>query len=380
MTDPRGTSAGPPVDPVGRRRTERGWHGFWCRSGPGVHALAPFGRMLAALARRRHRRHRAGLDRAWRAPVPVIVVGNVTVGGTGKTPFVIALVEWLRQQGWRPGVVSRGHGGRRSREPLLLTGATTAAEAGDEAVLLAWRTEAPVVVAADRPAAVRALLQQDVDIVISDDGLQHYGLARDMEIAMIDGLRGLGNGRCLPAGPLREPVARLDSVDLTVATAPVAASVTGLTPWIMRLIPGGWVPAEPEALSGEAADSTGGGPELPTAAAPLSALPAGPVHAVAAIGNPERFFLTLEGLGIEVVAHAFSDHHVFRPRDLNFRAPWPIVMTEKDMMRCRAHWDAWPKALRTRCIALRVAAEMDVALWSEVERRIAGLRAAAAQT
>lgn len=352
------------------RRPEAGWHGFWGRGGIGVGLLRPLGALWAMRARRRHVRHRAGRDAPFEAPVPVIVVGNLSVGGSGKTPFVMALVEWLRGQGWKPGIVSRGYirGRFRKGVPHLVGAEASAAEVGDEAVLLARRTGVPMAVGRDRPAAVRCLLEQDVDIVVSDDGLQHYALARDLEVVMVDGGRGLGNGRCLPAGPLREPPERLASVDLVVATAPVTAAVAALTGWSMHLVPAGLLPGTASASGhGIAADGR----------VPLTELPAGPVHAVAGIGNPERFFRTLEALDLEVVRHPFPDHHVFMREELELPGNGPILMTEKDLLRCQAVWANWPAALRRRCTALCVTAEVDAGVFAAIARRLPERGAAA---
>ncbi|MCC5888442.1 MAG: tetraacyldisaccharide 4'-kinase [Gammaproteobacteria bacterium] len=319
------------------RDPEQGWHGFWSRSRL-LPWLAPFGGLFAAAARRRYRRHREGADGAWRAAVPVIVVGNLSVGGTGKTPMVLWLVNHLRQRGWRPGVVSRGYGGRRREEPMMVTSASDCRQSGDEALLMARRTAAPVVVAADRVAAVRRLLQEDVDIVISDDGLQHYRLARDVEIVMIDGCRGLGNGRCLPAGPLREPPERLRGADLTVVTGNRASACAAMAAPGMALRASGLL--QPDSLT-------------PIS---LQQMPEGPVHAVAGIGHPQRFFRTLEQLGCEVIEHPYPDHHVFRWQELDCMDDRPIVMTEKDMMRCLPDLHRWPAALRQRCLAVVVDA------------------------
>lgn len=321
---------------------ERGWHGFWSGSGL-VRWLAPSGALVAALARRRHRRHRAGLDGAWRAPVPVIVVGNLSVGGTGKTPMVIWLLAYLQRRGWRPGVVSRGYGGRRRIDVLRVTAASDPRQSGDEPLLIARRSGVPVVVGRDRVAAVRRLLEEDVNIVVSDDGLQHYRLARDLEVAMIDGRRGFGNGRCLPAGPLREKPDRLDDVDLTVATGEEETEFGHLADFRMALKPRAIL--EPDCL----------------APVGVEQLPIGLVHGVAGIGDPEQFFTTLARLGCEVIRHPFPDHHVFRWQDLDFDEPWPILMTEKDMMRCLPDFPDWPIALRRRCLGVVVDAVLDAA-------------------
>lgn len=317
--------------------SDRGWHGFWSSSGL-LRWLTPLAVLFAAAARRRHRRHRDGLDGAWRAPVPVIVVGNISVGGTGKTPMVIWLLAYLQRRGWRPGVVSRGYGGRRRAEPLLVTAVSNPRLCGDEALLIARRSGVPVVVAKDRVAAVRRLLQEGVDIVVSDDGMQHYRLARDVEVAMIDGLRGFGNGLCLPAGPLREAPERLASVDLTVATGDAAAEFGHLAQYRMAL-------RVRAILEPDSVEPSG-----------LERLPEGRVHAVAGIGDPEQFFSTLDHLGCELLRHPYPDHHVFRWQDLDFPEPWPILMTEKDMMRCLPDFPDWPVRLRRRCLAVVVDA------------------------
>lgn len=230
--------------------------------------------------------YKVGLKRAWRAPVPVVVVGNLTAGGNGKTPVVIWLVEQLTRRGIRVGVVSRGYGGKAERYPLLLTPQTTTAEAGDEPVLIFQRTGAPVAVSPVRSEAVQALLNQtDVQIVITDDGLQHYALARDKEIVVIDGVRRFGNGWWLPAGPMRERASRLRAVDAVIVNGGTAQA--GEIP--MQLRPGLAV----NLLTGERRDVA----ELPG------------LVAMAGIGHPPRFFSTLEACGARL---------------LN-RCRWPII-------------------------------------------------------
>ena len=244
----------------------------------------------------------------------MIVVGNITVGGTGKTPFVIWLARWLAARGFRPGIVSRGYGGKRSASALFVTQDADPAAVGDEAPLLSRRTGCPVVVAADRVDAVRRLVDETAcDIVISDDGLQHYALSRDVEIVLIDGERGFGNGRSLPAGPLREPVSRLGEVDFIVANG--CASGCNDREWVMEVVPRAFV----NLRSGERVQA--------------SDFPATRVHAVAGIGNPERFFSTLRKLGIDGDHTALDDHHRFSPGDLAFDDDAPVVMTEKDAMK-----------------------------------------------
>ncbi len=260
--------------------------------------------------------YKAGLKRAWRAPVPVVVVGNLTAGGNGKTPVVIWLVEQLTRRGIRVGVVSRGYGGKAERYPLLLTPQTTTAEAGDEPVLIFQRTGAPVAVSPVRSEAVQALLNQtDVQIVITDDGLQHYALARDKEIVVIDGVRRFGNGWWLPAGPMRERASRLRSVDAVIVNGGTAQA--GEIP--MQLRPGLAV----NLLSGERRDVA----ELPG------------LVAMAGIGHPPRFFSTLEACGARLLNRVpLADHQALSLSQVAaFTAPGQtLIMTEKDAVKCRS--------------------------------------------
>jgi tetraacyldisaccharide 4'-kinase len=296
----------------------------WYGSAAAPWILRPLAALFGLVARLRRRRQQAAA-REQRLPVPVVVVGNIAVGGTGKTPFVIWLVERLREWGWKPGVVSRGYGGRAREWPQRVQPGSDPALVGDEPVLVARRAGCPVVVGPDRVAAARALLDGGgVDIVVSDDGLQHYRLWRDLEIAVVDATRGLGNGRLLPAGPLREPASRLGEVALVVAngpgwTTPAGRQVT------MRLV----------AWQVEALDGSGG--RL------LADFAGQTVHAVAGIGNPARFFAMLSQQGIGLVVHPFPDHHAFARADLEFGDGLPVLMTEKDAVKCRAfgapgHW------------------------------------------
>lgn len=260
--------------------------------------------------------YRLGLKRGWRAPVPVVVVGNLTAGGNGKTPVVIWLVEQLQRRGIRPGVVSRGYGGKAAHYPLLLTPETTTAEAGDEPVLIYQRTGAPVAVSPVRSDAVKALLaEQAVDIIITDDGLQHYALARDKEIVVIDGVRRFGNGWWLPAGPMRERASRLKRVDAVIVNGGVAKQ--GEIP--MRLHPGMAV----NLLTGKRVA--------------VSQLPA--LVAMAGIGHPPRFFATLEQCGARLEKCVpLADHQALVAEQVDaLAAPGQtLIMTEKDAVKCRA--------------------------------------------
>lgn len=254
-------------------------------------------------------------------PVPVIIVGNISVGGSGKTPFVIALVMALKKAGYHPGVISRGYGGKSPAYPLDVTAETAAVQSGDEPKLIAQRTACPVVVAPRRAEAGRFLLSHyNCDVIVSDDGLQHYALQRDIEIAIVDASRGLGNGYCLPAGPLREPKSRLQQVDFTVWHGPTAANKLTMQ------------------LQLDDAVNLQSGKKIA-----LAAWRGQTVHAVAGIGHPQRFFSQLRQHGLNVVEHAFADHHVYLQHDLTFAEAYPILMTEKDAVKCRsfASADSW---------------------------------------
>jgi tetraacyldisaccharide 4'-kinase len=296
----------------------------WYSSRPAPWYLRPLAWLFGLVARMRRARQQSRAKLA-RLPVPVIVVGNIAVGGTGKTPFVIWLVERLREWGWKPGVVSRGYGGRARHWPQRVGAGADPQLVGDEPVLIASRAGCPVVVGPDRLAAAAMLLAGgDVDIVVSDDGLQHYRLWRDLEIAVVDATRGLGNGKLLPAGPLREGPARLAEVGVVVAngpgwTAPAGRQIT------MRL----------QAVEARALDGS--------AARPIASFAGETVHAVAGIGNPARFFAMLSQHNIRLIVHPFPDHHPFALGDLEFGDGLAVLMTEKDAVKCHefsgpSHW------------------------------------------
>lgn len=284
----------------------------------------PLSWLYAGVAGLRRRLYGVGWLSSVRLPVPVLVVGNISVGGTGKTPLTIALAEALRQRGFRPGVVSRGYGGTE-RGPILLGERPDPVRFGDEPCLI--RTAGtPVAIGRDRPAAARLLIEAGCDVVIADDGLQHYRLRRDVEICVIDGERGFGNGRLLPAGPLREPLARLADVSFRVRNGGQAAE--GEVP--MRL------------AGGEAMRWPEGGVRS------LAWFRGQTVHAVAGIGHPARFFDSLRAHGIEVLPHPFPDHHAYVAADLDFGDRLPVLMTEKDAVKCTAFAlpDAWVVPVR----------------------------------
>ncbi len=286
---------------------------FWYSRNPLALLLLPLAGLFRLLTGLRRTLYRWRWLRSERLPVPVIVVGNLSVGGSGKTPLVIWLAERLRAAGYQPGVVSRGYGGTQRTWPCRVTADSDPALVGDEPVLIAARNGCPVVIDPDRPRGGRALLVLGCTLILADDGLQHYRLRRDLEIAVIDGRRGLGNGFSLPAGPLREPPSRLDSIDLIVGNG-----AAGPGQHLMRLHPGPVVNLA-----------------RPRRQRPLDHWRGGRVHAVAGIGDPVRFFDLLREYGIDPIEHPFPDHHRFVPRELGFGDELDILMTEKDGVKCR---------------------------------------------
>ena len=292
---------------------EQAWYGdgrtpWW------THPLSWLYRGVTALRRGLYRR---GWLRSVQLPVPVVVIGNLTAGGTGKTPLTIAVALALRERGFVPGVVSRGYGGRQ-RDPVLLTEVPNPLQVGDEPCLI--RAQGiPVAVGRDRAAAARLLINAGCTVVIADDGLQHYRLGRDVEICVIDAVRGFGNGRLLPAGPLREPLLRLVTADMRVCNG---GERTGAYTMQLR--------------GGEACSLTDDTRQA------LTAFTGQRVHAVAAIGHPARFFDSLRAYGILPVEHAFPDHHAFVPADFHFGDELPVLMTDKDAIKCgrfaQANW------------------------------------------
>lgn len=313
-------------------------------------ALRPFAWLYCALARLHPLSWRLGWRRPARLAVPVIVVGNVTVGGTGKTPTVLALAERLRAAGWRPGILARGYGGRSRHWPRWVHAGSDPSEVGDEPLLLARRSGCPVVVGPDRAAAGRLAQRAGCDVLLCDDGLQHHALARDLEIALIDGARGLGNGHCLPAGPLREPPARLARVDWILINGEAGDWVEQLPAGVprsrLRLRPGALINLR-----------------HPERRQPLAALRGQRVTAVAGIGHPERFFTLLRAQGLEIEPRPYPDHHRFTSRDAASWPDGPLVMTEKDAVKCA------PFAADNQWF-LPIDAVLQEALVEMVERRI----------
>jgi len=289
----------------------------WYAGHPALMLLRPLECLYRRVVASKRRRFEAGEGDIYRAPVPVLVVGNITVGGTGKTPMILWLIEHCRQRGLRVGVVSRGYGAKPPSLPWRVSAEQDPAQAGDEPLLIVQRSGVPLVIDPDRSRAVRALLAcEPLDLILSDDGLQHYRLARDIELVLIDAARGLGNRRCLPAGPLREPVERLQSVDAVLYNGASADRDDGFA-----------FTLQPQALINVRTGQR----------QPLEYFPAGQaLHAVAGIGNPQRFFATLQALHWQPIAHPFADHAPFTAQALEFHPALPLVMTEKDAVKCRA--------------------------------------------
>uniref|UniRef100_A0A486XGL5 Tetraacyldisaccharide 4'-kinase n=1 Tax=Rheinheimera sp. BAL341 TaxID=1708203 RepID=A0A486XGL5_9GAMM len=313
---------------------------MWYQQGRIYWLLLPLSALYWLLSALRRALFRYGLKRQIKLPVPVIVVGNISVGGTGKTPFTLLLADLLRQQGWRPGIISRGYGARIT-QPVLVSKTSDARQVGDEPLLLAQTSDCPVVVCPDRVAAAQHLLaNSDCNIIISDDGLQHYRLARDIEIVLLDGHRGLGNGHLLPAGPLREGIWRLGQVDLVVANSAASALADG----VMLL-----QPTAAQSLISKALLS-------PCA-----------VSLVAGIGNPQRFENTVRTAGFSIQGrHYFTDHHQFIAADFD-AIPGPVLMTEKDAVKCRPF--AQPD-----WYSLAVQAKPDTAIMTKLSTILTNLR------
>lgn len=290
------------------------WEQLWYGYHPLAQLLAPIGYLFNVLVTLRRWLYRIGVLKQTRFPAPVIVVGNVTVGGTGKTPLVIWLANHLQKLGYKPGIISRGYKGKSKVWPIAVTEELDTEKAGDEAMMILQRTQCPMVVGPDRRADINKLLTDyHCDIVISDDGLQHYALDRDIEIVVADGARGFGNGMMLPAGPMREPKSRLREADYIITNG---ARLPNSVP--MRV----------------------DGKELfcfdvNQAPQPLELWKGKSVHAVAAIGNPERFYELLRQQGLNVIEHRFEDHYDFKMNDITFADDLPVLMTEKDAVKCK---------------------------------------------
>lgn len=307
-------------------------------------------RVYGAAIALRMRLFRVGLLRRMRVDKPVLVVGNLIAGGSGKTPLTIAVVERLQAAGWNPGVATRGYGRADAGTARWVERDTDPMLGGDEPVLIARRTHAKVRADRDRAAAARALIAAGCDIVVCDDGLQHYRLQRDIEIEVIDGRRRYGNGQLLPAGPLREPIERARSCDFHVLNLGGDDGMeAGFGEWPMRLV------------ADQAYPLLGGRPSA------LTSFAGQRVHAVAGIGDPERFFAMLRGFGIAVVPHAFADHHRYSADDLRFGSDLPVLVTEKDAVKCVG-------LASDRYFSVPVRAELSEAFWVALLDRLTQFR------
>ena len=367
--------------------------GYW-QSRRGIALLLyPFSLLFRWLVWLRRLGFRYGLLQSTNATVPVVVVGNLTVDGAGKTPLVISLVEQLQQRGWQPGVVSRGYGGSEVA-PTLVTSAADHFEVGDEALMLSRRTGVPVAVSNKRVAAVELLTTgQNCNVIVSDDGLQHYALGRQLEICVIDIDTGLGNGWCLPAGPLREPPSRLHEVDLIVYSGTthnvnVSQSVRKTIANVLGQSANGYCVPVSDSTLVSTSDSSVDSQSARSHAAPIQAaytlrvecvinlqapslrksladFSEVQVHAVAAIGRPNKFFRQLRAAGLDIIEHAFPDHHAFHESDLVFNDGLDVLMTEKDSVKCEAwaHHNFW---------TVNVAAELDSGIVDAVLDRLTG--------
>ena len=331
----------------------------WRQSSAWLYLLWPLSLVFRALAAMRRRRQQAGARRRGRAPV--IVVGNITLGGTGKTSLLIALAGALGERGYSPGVISRGYGARAGGFPRVAGPESDPADCGDEPVLIARHTHCPVVVDPDRCRALGHLLENfEVDVVLSDDGLQHYRLHRDIEIAVVDGSAMFGNGLCLPAGPLREPPRRLGEVDFVVVNGEPGAPLELPVP----------VPVFRVDMEAKGLVNLHSGEERPFGGAPFHV--GNVLQLVCGIGNPERFFRLMQTLPYPVARIAFPDHHRFRPEDFDdarIDQRQPIVMTGKDAVKCRSF--ALPN-----CWELRAGMALPPEFVEDLLRRLAGIRSA----
>jgi tetraacyldisaccharide 4'-kinase len=287
---------------------------YWYRSSLNVMTLflLPLSWLFLLIVRLRYHLYQIGVMKSTQVSVPIIVVGNITVGGTGKTPCVIWLVQFLKQHGYNPGIISRGVGGKKNKTPVWVDNHTHVKDVGDEAILFMRKAICPIVVCIDRVKAAKLLIKHSTcDVIVSDDGLQHYALKRDMEIIMIDGLRQFGNRQLLPAGPLREPLSRLKRATFMIT------NVNALTAKYQM------------AYVGDEVISVKTG-----ARKSLSEFRHSHVHLVTAIGNPQRFYQTCLAFELKIIKHFFTDHYLFREKDFQFNNNLPIIMTEKDVVKC----------------------------------------------
>ena len=300
---------------INRRLSE--WvQSVWYGKKPVAYLFLPFSALFCVVAITRRFLYRIGLKKSVQLPVPVIVVGNITVGGTGKTPFTVWLANYLKKKGYRPGIISRGYGGKASQWPQQVRPDSDPRTVGDEALIISRATHCPMAVGPDRVSTAQALLEHtDCNIILSDDGLQHYALQRTVEIAVLDGVRRLGNGFCLPAGPLRELASRLDKIDMVVTNGLPSGGEVGMH------------------LEGDIAVNLQDG--VTTRKLQSFGFGGVPIIALAGIGNPERFFDHLRESGLEFKSRAFPDHHKFSRADFDSSEKAVVLMTEKDAVKCK---------------------------------------------
>jgi tetraacyldisaccharide 4'-kinase len=295
---------------------------IWYTKHPLGIVLLPLSWLYSLIIVLRRLCYQSGLIAVNQIDVPVIIVGNISVGGTGKTPLVIWLADYFKSKGFKPGIISRGYGGKLSGKSQQVRPDSNPVLVGDEPVLIAKRTNCPVAIAIQRRRAAEELIEHcDCNLILCDDGMQHYSLGRDLEIAVIDGQRRFGNGHSLPAGPLREPRSRLKTVDFVVSKY-----IAGRHEYKMEYTYGDLVSLRD-----------------PTLTIPVSSLDGQSVHAISGIGNPDRYYSYLRNNKLHIICHEFPDHHLFTEEDVNFNDDLPVVMTEKDAVKCtdyatEHHW------------------------------------------
>lgn len=315
----------------------------WQKRGIYAWLILPVSLLYCVVMSLRREAYESGLLKTHKIAVPVIVVGNLSVGGTGKTPLVIWIARQLARKGLKPAVISRGYGGRAKEYPMPVDAETPAAISGDEPAMIARSLGCPVVIDPDRVGAANWLVERNLcDVIISDDGLQHLALGRDLELAVITSDRVAGNGFCLPAGPLRESAHRLKSVDVVISRK----RGSELTSHYMDLIPGECARLDNPAMR-----------------LPLSAFWKSPVHAIAGIGNPEAFFESLTTAGLEIIPHSFPDHYDYTPVDISFDDDLQVLMTEKDAVKCSDF-------ANRHCWAVTVSVEGDEGILEAVMKKI----------
>ena len=330
---------------------------IWYKKGKGKWFLLPFTLLYCAI----HAFQRWKLTRSRRSKItiPVIIAGNISIGGTGKTPTVIYLAKLLKNAGYRPAIISRGYGGNAAKWPQRVTANSNPEQVGDEAVLIAERTDVPVVVGPDRYVDILYLRSKyDCNVIISDDGLQHYRLHRDIEIVLIDTHRQLGNGWCLPAGPLRESVCRIKEVDFVLFNNGFKQNTPRKTLFTQQYKPKSIYSMQ---LSGEIIYSL----RIKGRSQNVIDLSGQTIHAVTGIANPDNFYQTLERFGLQLIKHSFADHYDFKSKDLEFYDNKMVIMTEKDAVKCRRFF---PKNCWYLPIEVQIDAAFDHLLLDKLKR------------